>query len=122
MTNERIVVIGTGPSGAISAKAFVDAGLRPLVLDAGSLREGRATTAAKLDLNNSHKSTSFVEPAGIGGKSWFGLENARAIDLEADVTYQPHIKIRHAIGIGGFSRVWGQLSSFGILIQGGPKR
>lgn len=121
MTNERIVVIGTGPSGAIAAKAFVDAGFRPLVLDAGSLRQGRATTAAKLDLSNGRKNPSLVEPAAIGGKSWFGLENARASDLEVDVTYQPHIKIRHAIGIGGFSRVWGATFEFWDFDSRWPK-
>lgn len=41
MADPRVIVVGAGPAGIRAAKAFVDAGIRPIVIDEGKMSGGQ---------------------------------------------------------------------------------
>ncbi len=95
----RPVVIGSGPSGAMAAFTLCAMGQRPIVIDSELFMPRSDEEELKL---NSMKSL----------KSYFGSFATYYQNLNSDLSYASDLSVRHNFTFGGFSRVWGGTLDF----------
>lgn len=104
------VIVGTGPSGIAAAASLIALGIRPTLIDAGELINGRVTTARNRSTNLATDEAS--QPNNPGQKSWFGSYEAYAQNYSENSRFEEPIQVRPSNSIGGFSRVWGATFEF----------
>ncbi|TBR24803.1 GMC family oxidoreductase [bacterium] len=115
MESHDAVVIGSGPAGAVAARALLDAGAKVLMLDVGrTLEPERAAAAARLAAREPEQ-WAPGEAAALAGeartdakrpKLVFGSDYAYAGPREARVVQDgTNVLVSHARG--GLSTVWG---------------
>jgi len=113
-----IYIIGSGLSGIAAAKALVERGFRPTILDAGlradSDTRGLKSRLASLEPDEWNpddvaqlKHTGSTSATGIPQKLHFGSNFPyRDLDQETAATFH-HASILRSFAQGGFSNVWG---------------
>lgn len=113
---DRVIVIGSGPSGVAATSALLGRGARVLMLDAGhradpsseALKHRLSVTLPDHWQDADIASWKFKPPTGstIGQKAWFGSSFAYDPPPAVDVDYG-QTGFRSSFALGGFSNVWG---------------
>jgi len=94
----RPVVIGSGPSGAMAAFALCAMGQRPIIIDSELLIPRNDDEESKLN--------------SMSLKSYFGSFATYYQNPNSDLSYASDLIVRQNFTVGGFSRVWGGTLDF----------
>jgi ferredoxin len=113
MSQPKILIVGTGPSGVAAGAALLAAGIRPTFIDSGKLVNGK-TKSAKVMLVAPQETPGEHSPRNksTAEKSWFGDSQVYENNHRYRINYADELTVRVANDIGGFSRVWGATWDF----------
>jgi hypothetical protein len=104
LSEDRYIVIGSGPSAAAVCSHLIKNGIKPLVLDMGF-----TTNSKEIDEN---KLKEIDELQFQGNKKWFGLLSPYFQPSESNIVRFDKLNVCQSFNYGGFSRVWGGTFDF----------
>lgn len=108
------IVVGSGPSGTAAARALINRGVRPLVIDGGLDASPAAVARAKAVRSGGEAETpnqKFTQK-NPGQKDWFGSAASFEQSERSTIRYADSVVARASFARGGFSRVWGATNAF----------